>query len=362
MGEKVIFLTDRSAAETDDTCGMKLWWERHALEGGIVPATTAEALAVGIAIHEDMEMLAEMEDIRPEILQAVIDNLLTNLSDSDKLDQKRMEILYRRLGWFAAWGLFQEPAIREEWTNVGIEKELILDRDPLWVQVKPDRLLKNIRQPSFHKYMEYKSSISASKKWLESWRYQIQLHTSLKAVMEESGEDIRYAQVVGFMKGNYSPTDNRLTHPYVWAYYNEHTKEWTHDYQKARSNSWTPMPVWEYPGGVVEWVQRCNVDVAAGIFPSSPPIFLDNRMLDNWIERRAARERQISQVKETCKSDERLRNIFFEARTSKCRPAFGDPCPYLSLCWNAGRQRDPLATGDFVKRVPHHDLEAIGVI
>jgi hypothetical protein len=273
-----------------------------------------------------------------------------------------MELLYRRLGWFAAWGLFKEPFIRKDWETIHVEKELILDRSPLWVQVTPDRLMRRKDDPTFMKYMEYKSSISASKKWLDSWRFQIQLHTSLKAVQEELGESIRYAQVVGLMKGSYSNSDNRLTHPYVWGYYNESTKEWTHSYEKARSASWSPMPVWEYPGGVVDWVLRAGADTAANIFPSTAPIFLDERMLEQWITRRKARAQQVEMVKEVCLKDEKLRSIYFEPRTSKCRPAFGDACPYVPLCWNAERAKAPFATGDFVKRTPHHDLEAIGVL
>jgi len=48
----------------------------------------------------------------------------------------------------------------------------------------------------------------------------------------------------------------------------------------------------------------------------------------------------------------------FEQRTSKCRPAFGDQCPYLPLCWNVSMQDNPLAKG-FVPRVPHHEVEIV---
>ena len=353
-------LTDRSAAETDDRCGMKFWWNRVAEGGGIVPVAQPEALAVGIAIHDDMALLGEMEDISPTALQNVVQGHLMGLTESERLDQKRMEILYRRLGWFVAWGLFKEPGIRHDWENVAIEKELILERPPLWIQVTPDRLLRN-RHNGMIKYMEYKSCLSAGKKWLDSWRYQIQIHTSLKAVQEELGDKIRYAVVVGLLKGSYSYSDNRLTHPYVWGYYNESTHQWTHDYDKARGMAWTPMPVWEYPGGLVEWVQKCGSEVAAQQFPTSAPITLDERMLDQWVRRRIAREQQIALVKDACLKSSDMRDIYFEARTSQCRPAFGEACPYVRLCWNAEAQRNPLGAGDFVKRVPHHDLEAIGV-
>jgi hypothetical protein len=358
----IIYLTDRSAAETDDTCGMKFYWNRVSCDGGIVPREDAEALRVGAAIHEDMELIAELEDISPANLQAIIDGHLANLTEDDKLDQKRMEILYRRLGWFAAWGLFKEPALREGWENVAVEPELVLDRTPLWVQVKPDRLLRSKADPSVIKYLEYKSALSASKKWLESWRYQIQIHTSLMAVEEETGLAPRFAQIVGLLKGGYSPADGRMSHPYVWGYYNSSSGEWTHDYNKARSGAWSPMPIWEFNGGVVDWVSRCGADTASNIFPSTAPIFLDERMLNDWIARRTAREQQIEIYKQGGDTSDELRNLTFPKINSKCRPAYGDPCPYVRLCWNADAGKDPLGKGDFIKRTPHHDLEAIGVI
>lgn len=363
MSGKIIpLLTDRSAAELDDKCGMAYWWNRHYGEKGIVPASEPEALAVGAATHEDMALLGELPDLSPQSLGDHAEALLSRLSDDEKCDQHRMEVLYRRVGWFLAWGLFKEPEIRSGWTNVGIERELILDRSPLWLQVTPDRVLRN-KETGRLKYMEYKSTISASKKWLESWRYQIQIHSSLQAVNEEIGEagPVHYGQVVGLLKGSYSMSDNRLTHPYVWGYYNDSTGAWTHDYSKARSAGWSPRPIWEYPGGVLEWVERCGKECACNIFPSTAPIFLDSRMLDNWIARRTAREQQVRIVKETAKTNEAIRNVYFEQRTNRCKPGFGDACPYLSICWNADRGRDPLSTGDFVERTPHHDLEVIGV-
>lgn len=361
MSDKFIpLLTDRSAAELDDKCGMAFYWNRVYNDGGIVPVDEPEALAVGAATHEDMALIGELDDISSNSLGDYVSALLGRLSEDDKQDQHRMEILYRRLGWFVAWGLFKEPGIRRDWENVSVEKELILDRTPLWVQVTPDRVLRN-RESGTLKYMEYKSTISASKKWLDSWRYMIQLHTSLAALNEELETEVKYAQVVGLMKGSYSKADNHLSHPYVWGYYNETTKDWTHDYNKARSGAWSLRPVWSYPNGVVEWVSRAGEEVAHNIFPSTAPVTLDKRMLESWVKRRTAREQQIKLVKEIVVKNADIRDIYFEQRTSKCQPAFGDRCPYLSLCWNAERGRDPLATGDYIPRVPHHDLEAIGV-
>lgn len=360
-----IYLTDRSAAEVDDRCGMEYWWNRIAEGGGVVRKTVPEALAVGAAVHEDMEVIATLEDISPAALASYCDSLLVHLTEEDRLDTKRMESLYRRLGWFVSWGLFKEPSIRAEWDTIAVETELILDRSPLWLQVKPDRLLRKKSDHNFVKYMEYKSARSCNSNWLESWKYSIQLHSSLKAIQEELGKSIQYAQIIGLQKGTVSSADGRLVHPYVYGYYNRSSNEWEHRYEKARTSVWEPMPVWEFESkdgtALVNWVTRCGQSVADTQFPSTPPIFLNEKILNEWVTRRTYRLRVIEEVKDECLTDESKRAIFFEKRTKNCRPAFGEACQYLPLCWNAFRGRNPLGTAEFIKRTPHHDLEEIGI-
>ena len=352
--DSVIYLTDRTACETDDKCGMRFWWNRIEGRRGIVPKKEAFALKIGREIHEDLATIAEMEDISAPEINKIIREITDPLTSDDKLHRETMEILYRRLGWIAAFALFVEPKIRRDFETVQIEGEIILDRDPLWIAVTPDRVLRH-REGKYLVYREYKSTISAGPKWVSHWPYDIQIHIGLKAVEEELEEKVAYAQVMGLMKGD--SRGDRLMHPYVWGYKNEKTSSWTHDYTKARAAEWHPAPVWDYPGGVVEWVQLLGEEVATSQFPHSAPVFLNERMLNDFVSRRIAREAEIALVKEDCRTNRDQRVIFFEPRTNQCRPAFGDPCPYLGCCWNAAMNENPIASGDFEERVPHHMLE-----
>jgi hypothetical protein len=178
------------------------------------------------------------------------------------------------------------------------------------------------------------------------------MHIGIAAAQEEIEQKVSFGQVMGLMKGYYS--DGRLHHPYVWGYYNHREDKWSHEYQ--RGMDWVPMPVWEYKGGLIEWVKRCGEEVAAGQFPLSPPIFLNHRMLDEWVQRRLRRQRQIRNVKAVCQQDLAKRAIHFERITRSCRPPFGDPCPYLLACHNASVESNPTGTGQYVPRTPHHDI------
>lgn len=348
---RIIYLEDRSGAETDDQCGMKYWWNR--LEGGkgIVPKADQLALMVGKQSHEDLANLAEMTDISKGALQEVVAGHLANLTDDDRANTPAMELLYRRLGWFVAFGLFVEPKIRARYEDIGIEKEIILDRDPLYVPCQPDRLLKSRAHDTIH-YLEYKSTISASLKWQQSWTFAIQMHIGIKAASEEIEQKVHYGQVMGMMKGY--AKDGKLRHPYVWAYYNHQRNEWSAEYHAGMD--WVLMPVWEYPDGIVAWVEKLGEEVANSQFPLSPPIFLDERKLDEWVLRRLRRQRAVRLVKGNCQIDLGKRAIYFERRLRSCRPPFGDPCPYLLCCHNAQAELDPIGTGAYVPRQPHHDI------
>lgn len=351
-----VYLVDRSGAELADRCGMAYWWNRKHGGTGVVMPKEAEALMVGRQTHEDLQAVAEAEDISPAGLEGLIEPLLANLQPGDEGHQVVMELLYRRLGWLVAYALYIEPKVREVYETVGLEKELILDRSPLWVPVTPDRVLKH-RRSGHVVYREYKSTISSSGKWLGSWKKMVQLHLGIKAIEEDTGQPVAYGQVMGLMKG--MVRDGRLAHPYVWGYCNQSTGAWTHDYQQARSGAWSPRPVWEYPGGIIGWVTACGPDVALSQFPHTEPVFLNEKLLGEWVARWQAKLAQWGTVEEMCANDPKARAIFFEPRTSQCEPPFGDPCPYRLACWNASVNADPIGSGHYVERQPHHEVEVM---
>jgi hypothetical protein len=355
-----ILLMDRSGAELDDDCGMAFFWNRVWKGGdakaGIVPAKEALYYQVGRETHEDLHAVAEMEDLSVPAIEERVRELTVGLTAEDRLDIDLMERLYRRIGWFAAQALFIEPRTRMEFETVFCEDEIILDREPLWVPITPDRVLRH-RETKKLRYREYKSTAYASGKWTGSWPFAIQLHLGMKALEEELGEPIEFAQIMGLHKG-YVGTDG-LSHPYVWAYRNLKTGAWTHEWAKAVPRAdWERKPVWEYPDGPVKWVLTLGEEVAYSQFPQSPPVFLNEDMVSNWLTRKTARAKEIALFGETAQFDDKLRNVIFQQHTKKCRPAFGDQCPYLPLCWNKSMGERPLEKG-FVPRVPHHETEIL---
>lgn len=354
--EKDPLLTDRTTIETDWACGMRRWWYKEESGTGIIPVEEAVYFTEGRDIHEDFQLLAD-ESADPEKRAVELIDAIKDRMDAAGGDQLKLESLCRRAGWVAANALYVEPVWRRDYVNVYLEHELVLGRGDLWILVTPDRVGRH-RQTRKLVYRDYKGvgGWGATQNWVAHWPYAIQQHTVLKAIEEELHEPVAYGQIMGLVKGQ--ERDGKLRHPYVWAY-SDGGSDWETDYYIAKRKGLTLTPVWEYPGGILEWVRRLGPEVATSQFPFSTPIFLNERLLADLVVSRTRREQMVKLVRKSAQVDRTTRAKHFEPRFSECRPSFGAACPYLAACHNATVNEDPLASGLFVRRTPHHELEIL---
>lgn len=352
------FITDAGSVELDDSCGMKLWWTQYESGSGIQKKEDILNNLLKAEIHEDLRVVSTLEDLTPAGIQPLLDEILAGLSPEDKQETKKMELLYRRLGWLAAFALFIEPEIRENYETLPIQREIILDRDPLWVVVQPDRVLRSKRTQETV-YREYVPMPAGWTKqtWLQGWLYRMRLHIGIAAAESAMKMVLSYGQAMGLSEGFISSLDGRLMHPYVWGYYNKKREEWAHTF-RAEAEDWKPAPVWEFPGGVVAWVRMCGKHIADSQFPMSPAVQLNHQMLTTWVSRRLHRERQLQAVKNVAQVNPAMRGIHFERRTEACMPAIGPACPFLKACWSPEIELLPLKSGEYVRSF----VDGLGVI
>src|SRR5207249_3922221 len=179
-------LVDYQQIETDDTCGMKLWLSRLEGGSGVQAKDSLVSNMLAAEIHADMRCIALMDDLSHPSIQGVIDDVLDCLSLEDKKDQTKMELLYRRLGWLAAYALYIEPSIRMEYFSIPIDSEVVLDREPLWVIVHPDRLLQHkvTKDYVYREYIPMPAGLT-NLKWLHGWHFNMRMHAGLAAAMED---------------------------------------------------------------------------------------------------------------------------------------------------------------------------------
>jgi len=129
---------------------------------------------------------------------------------------------------------------------------------------------------------------------------------------------------------------------------------YTYKYGYNRVGTWT------LDGGTKSWVEGMDEVLLADQFPTSPPIFINDTLVDAFFKQRAFREREIEMALNmmNAEEDEKVRasilDCSFPQSFDNCTPAYGKGCPYRKLCF--GECKDPLKEG-FVAREPHHQME-----
>lgn len=329
---------------------MKYWWASCEGERGIVPAAEQSHFRIGRESHHDFACIMEGESARDAYAR------IQQLRPPDEASIELKEQWCRRLGWATSFATFIAPEWLAHHVVIMVEKELILERGQLWVPSTADLVLEMTDGPNkgLLKVIDFKSLAMQGKSWDLHWPYAIQMHLQIEAVEQELKRKVACAVVVGMKKGD--KRYGRLDHPYIYAYYDDHTDSWRPDYKYG----WTRRGLWEYPGDLFEWVVGLGAEVASHQFPQSHPIFYDKRLVDLLAARRIYRLNEIRDVKEECRTNLDKRAIYFEHRFKKCRPEFGlenTECPYLAACHNSVVGADPIGSTLYVPRTPHHDAE-----
>ncbi|TFH63978.1 MAG: hypothetical protein E4G90_09040, partial [Gemmatimonadales bacterium] len=132
-------ITDRTSIETDWTCGMKYWWYKCEGGTGIVPAKEPIYYRLGRRAHLDLAMLAEGQTLEAVANSHVADDLMPPVG----ADMGDKETYARQWGWDVAFSRWFWPLFSAEWDVVGVEQEMILDRDPLWIAFTADLILRH---------------------------------------------------------------------------------------------------------------------------------------------------------------------------------------------------------------------------
>jgi hypothetical protein len=248
------------------------------------------------------------------------------------------------------------PILSSKYDTVSVEQDMCLSYKNLNIAFTADWIARS-KATGRLVLFDFKSVGMLGKSWTEHWPYAIQMHLYLEGIHQEFGEEAEYAQIIGLRKGD--EEQGKLRHPYTWAYSNggDTPNDWSTDWKKG----WLLRSVAEYPGGPHEWILRLGEKVGMAQFPFSTPIMFDERMVGILLRQRLAREQEVANVRVLCHADQTAREIYFEHRFSQCRKSFGSPCGYLAACHNAEVAADPLGSGLYIKRTPHHELELIGV-
>ena len=361
-GVAMIIYIDRSRVETDWQCRRRRWWltewgaEQPGAVGGLVPSQEPFYYYLGTVVHGGMEGLLQGRDPQAMGLWAREAMGRWAFDTPEEAEQQACLVQGLVLGYARA----VLPGLLQRYEVVATEQELTikLEEGPdtfVWM-VRPDALLRD-RQSGALVYLEFKTTGSTSPGWLAQWATKPQLWLGPWALERTYGEPVEQTLVQGLYKGyNYK---GEWRSPLVTAFQGAPVvrgvgqmgqAQWTHEYKRG----WDRRPASAYPGGMEAWAAHLPMEVLQAQFPRPAPVFTNQPLFEAFLRQTQQREREIVWARG---KPEAVREALFPQNFGGCVPAFGSSCAYERACWMPQVGKDPLGSGYFGKREPHHTQE-----
>lgn len=330
---------------------------------GIVPTTKAKALVSGSFIHKVIELHLTGTDLDEAIAYAKGAFLV----EVGKEEGECAEQLCLLEGLVRAWVKWRLPRILEEYEVVSVEEELEWELDCQIVDmVKCDVLLRR-KSDGLLFILEFKTAKQASGWWRQQWAHNTQVLANTLAIQEVKGEPVGGLLIEGLVKGRWEKDTARsspwfgkeIQHSLLCYIYKEEVDgEWV--YSTTYHAKKLKVAVWEEMTPKA-WVELLTPEELDSLFcPLEPmkPKLLDLlrwKRQTVWQERGVARD--VAEVGRGGEVDEERLDELFPKNDSHCFRYFGHPCDYEPLCFTREVELDPVGSGKYGWRKPHHITE-----
>jgi hypothetical protein len=368
-----LHLFSRSDIEEYWRCPRASYWKRIYAGRGLEPAQTDMAFTFGIILHHAVAEILKGGDPRKaasdagKLLEAEAriagcPQWIVN-ADGDPTYYFREQASLIE-GMVLGWERVIHPMLMSMGTIEVIEKETMYQEGGLALLATPDILLLPHGNEEFT-YIEWKTTASASASWFMSWTTAPQFAANALTVEQTYGKTIDQYMVVGLIKGSWN--DGWQHSPYCWGWKFDTPDggaAYEYEFKNARKKGWYRFPVWEYPGGVAQWVEDMPIDCLTKEFPCTVPIPVDLRMVESFKQQVFNQEDIVFHAKRNLEDPDLLpvqveyvMNHTFPQHFKECNPPFGRGCWAKELCWQHAVANDPFAGGQFVWRTSHHEME-----
>lgn len=357
---KPLILYSRSAVVTDWTCPRKRFLNYEYSGRGLSPAATPLELYFGILIHDGLAAIVAGIDI-DAICNAAIKQFRYHLLEGTNEDYEATQFAEEQCalgeGLLRAFARHIWPALMEEYEVVLAEQEMTFEHDGLTFMAKPDLVLRH-RESGDLLYLEYKTTSSIKEQWMSSWQYAVQVHSTVKAIEATLGEKVERVIIQGLHKG-YISQYNRQESVFCYGYFKPGTPPFVKD---TWSYIWKAglkkEPIWKREGGVKRWVEEMPINILSKELPQTPPIFINDDLVNAFFRQRAIREHVIRNARNAIVENPAdaagYLDHYFPQNFEACNPGWGKGCAYKKLCH--GSHPDPLRVG-FDIRHSHHEME-----
>lgn len=373
------FLTNRSTILDGQKCPRSQWLQYYWDGTGLMRRTQSVPLATGSTVHEGVERLmrgAGEDEAAGQAVAAYRESVTKRALDDD-MD-----------GWLAgeqealAEALVRVharvcmPQIRAGYEILGVEKDDCRElAEGIGWQFRVDASLRDRATGGLVAY-----SLKTKSQWYPSTQEEIacdmQGLSEAWGLESAMGEECEYVKMDFLLKGPRKRTgelgrreqmsplvrawmSDGVVPKYAWRW------EWTdaEGSHRLSPKKWRAFSVWEVMG-VREWldmllgggVQPEAGDPVGSLVVAYPPIFRNPRHIDRWkrqVIAQAGRTRfalgEIANVK-AVESPEL--DVLFPQHTQRCHD-YSARCPFYEIC-HGGLGGDPVESGEFMRREPHH--------
>lgn len=386
-----IWLTDRSRIEAGtDHCQMSRYFGYHHLGYGITLAKPSLDPWIGIAVHD---LLARAVDARttmpaddiPKVIQAGMKLWVPRLETICKKRQET-EHTIRETQWFTrilalGWWTMLGEWLFVNFEIVSIEEELHLDLDDGRIRLmsRPDLLLRTRKdnklnlEPNRLCILDWKTmsgfdAETTSRTYAESVQMAL-----LTAVVEAKYEEpVETYWIAGLVKGGKKKFEkDGMTTP-ERRFFSSLCYAMT---PQAPFNDWSTKgywykkaPVWEHMDaeawiGVLRSRDKkgdLRFNVLHESFPIMGPFRRQTNMIPQVLRQIVGTEnRMIEALWKLAEAEDPTLALdgFFDRAYGNCTSFYGDVCPFMTMCYSLPGHEDPIGSGLYQIRRPHHEPE-----
>jgi hypothetical protein len=375
----------RSHLATRKFCARKGWltyW--YPVEGkprGVVPRRLNVAQAVGSLTHGMLEGVLRYVKANGLDGSLPVDNILAATVkmwvaevEAKGFDAPANIMLQAALaeGMARAWIVRRLPTICEFYDVIAVEEEWELDLEgcaDVKLMVRLDGVLRR-KLDGVLSALEFKTAGFDKESYFESWRYATQTLLHILALQQHYPDAQANSVLMEFMLKGYHRTDkngvDQFYSPLVRVLcMGPNLGYLAYDSEVAKRKGITTCYSYEYPGGVQAWVAQL-MDVQLDAALATREIQRNDAEFEEWLEQTSY---EVSIVQSGLSllgipfgndNPTMMTNVlrrYFPARLDQeCyADRYGHKCVYCDLCH--GEVDDPLESGLFVPRDPHHELE-----
>jgi hypothetical protein len=352
---------DRSRITTDWGCPRARWWGYEFGGRGVARATRAAYFDIGNAIHSARAALLAGESV-DDVVPRILTEFHAGTASQGWEEWKQAEQGALVAGMIYAWARQVLPTLLAEYEVVAVEQEFPTEIAPgLTMGVKPDSLLERKLDKTLW-YYECKTTSHLGPSWGAQWTKAVQLHGTAFLAGQRLSRPIEGMVIDGIYKGYVDKKSN--TQKSILCYGHQrpgllHGPEVSYVWRAGSK----PAPTWEMPGGVQRWVANMPREVLSELFVQTPPIYLQERLVGAYLRQTVVREDVITSAHgdmlENPDAVEDIMDVVFPQHFASCAPAIGSPCAWSDCCFNSVVGADPVASGLYVWRDPHHAAEVV---